>query len=203
MRDMDWHGYRVLAWAAQGLLVIAIGVVLFQRQWLPAASLGGFLLASYLFVAFERKLPSLFDLIFVIAALINAGGWAWDLFNKPGPYDEITHFYTIFAITLAIGYMLYTELMAGINGRRALFVIMVASLGITIGSLWEVTEWVADFFVPKQIVSGLFDTVTDIILDSAGAFLAALLNLWGLHERSRISGRAASPSKGAPASARR
>jgi hypothetical protein len=185
MRDMDWRGYRIAAWVGQGLLGLAILLVLLQGDWLAAASLGGFLVASYLFVAFERKLPSLFDLLFVIAALLNAGGWAWDLFNKPGPYDEIAHFYTIFAITLALGYSLYDGLKASFYGHRMLFVMMIASLGIAIGALWEVAEWVSDFFIPKQIVSGLFDTITDIILDSAGAFLAALLNLWGLHERAR------------------
>jgi hypothetical protein len=187
---MDWRGYRIAAWGGQALLGAAILLVLLQRDWLAAAALGGFLLASYLFVAFERKLPALFDLLFVIAALINAGGWAWDLYNQPGPYDEIAHFYTIFAITLALGYMLYEELMASFYTRRMLFVLVIASLGIAIGALWEVAEWVADFFTPKQIVSGLFDTITDIILDSAGAFLAALVNLWGLHERARADEQA-------------
>jgi hypothetical protein len=69
--------------------------------------------------------------------------------------------------------------------HRVLFVITIASLGIALGALWEVTEWLADFVIPKQIVSGLFDTITDIMLDSAGAILAALLNLRGLHERAR------------------
>src|SRR5215218_5922596 len=180
----NWKGYRIVAWFLQGLLALAIIVVLIQGKWLPALTLGGFLLVSFLFVKFEHKLPNIFDLIFMIAALINAGGWAWDLYNKPGPYDEIAHFYTIFAITLAVGFMLYGELMESFYSHRVLFVITIASLGIALGALWEVTEWLADFVTPKQIVSGLFDTITDIILDSAGAIIAALLNLRGLHERS-------------------
>lgn len=207
MWNTNWQGYRWAAWAGQALLAIAIVVVLYQRQWFAAASLAGFLLISYLFVAFDRKLPTLFDLIFVIAALINAGGWAWDLYNKPGPYDEIAHFYTIFAITLAAGYLLYSELMESFYDHRVLFVITIASLGIALGALWEVAEWLADFVTPKQIVSGLFDTITDIMLDSAGALVAALLNLRGLHEQSVAntsnkqgqSARAAKPAKRARA----
>jgi hypothetical protein len=183
MRSTNWHGYRVAAWVGQALLAAAMLWELVQGEWLPAASLAGFLIASFLFVAFERKLPTLFDLIFVIAALINAGGWAWDLYNKPGPYDEIAHFYTIFAITLATGYMLFDELMTTFYKHKLLFIITIASLGIALGALWEVVEWSADFFTPKQIVSGLFDTITDIILDSMGALLASALNLYGLHER--------------------
>jgi len=187
MRSMNWKGYRTAAWIGQALLVIAIVVVLMQGQWLAAATLAGFLVISYLFVAFERKLPTLFDLIFVIAALINAGGWAWDLYNQPGPYDEIAHFYTIFAITLAVGFLLYGELMESFATHRVLFVITIASLGIALGALWEVTEWLADFATPKQIVSGLVDTITDIILDSGGAIVAAFLNLWGLNEQSKAT----------------
>jgi len=182
MWSMNWPGYRMAAWAGQALIAIAIVVVLLQQEWLAAATLGGFLVISYLFVAFERKLPTLFDLIFVIAALINAGGWTWNLYNKPGPYDEVAHFYTIFAITLATGYMLYSELMESFYNHRVLFVLTIASLGIALGALWEVTEWLADFLTPRQIVSGLPDTITDIMLDSGGAILAALLNLRGLHE---------------------
>lgn len=182
MWSVNWKGYRFAAWAGQALLAVGIVVVLFQRQWWAAASLAGFLVLSYLFVAFERKLPALFDLLFVIAALINAGGWAWDLYNKPGPVDEIAHFFTIFAITLAAGYLLYGDLMAGFSNRRVLIVLIIASLGIAIGALWEIFEWAVDFIIPRQIVSGLYDTITDMILDSAGAILAALLNLRGVHE---------------------
>jgi hypothetical protein len=180
--NANWKGYRAIAWLLQGLLAIAIAVMLFQANWLAAAALSGFLIVSFLFVKLERKLPSLFDLIFMVAALINAGGWAWDLYNKPGPYDEIAHFFTMFAITLAFGFLLYRELMESFYDHPLMFVLTIASLGIAIGALWEVVEWLADFVTPKQIVSGLFDTITDIILDSAGAVLAALLNLRGLNE---------------------
>jgi hypothetical protein len=182
MFSNDWKGYRTLAWVLQGLLAIAIVVLLIQGKWLPAVTLGGFLLIAFLFVKLEDKLPTVFDLIFMIAALINAGGWAWDLYNQSGPYDEIAHFFTSFAITLAFGFLLYRELMESFYNHRVMFVLTIASLGIALGTLWEIIEWLADFVVEKQIVSGLFDTVTDLILDSAGALLAALLNLYGLNE---------------------
>jgi hypothetical protein len=192
LTSTDWKGYRILAWVLQGLLGIAIVVVLIQGKWLPAAALAGFLVISFLFVKLENKLPAIFDLVFMIAALINAGGWAWDLYNQPGLYDEVAHFFTIFAITLAFGFLLYRELMESFFDRRFMFILTIASLGIAIGSLWEVIEWLADFVIPKQIVSGLFDTITDIILDSAGAILAALLNLRGLNE---LRAQASSPAQ--------
>jgi len=110
-RRTNWHGYRTIAWAALALLAIAVLVVAVRGDWWATASLAAFLAISYGFVAWERKLPELFDLVFVITALINAGGFAWNLYNQPGPYDEIAHFCTIFAITLSVGYLLYDELM--------------------------------------------------------------------------------------------
>jgi hypothetical protein len=188
----NWKGYRTLAWVLQGLLAVAIVVVLIQGKWLPALTLGGFLLVSFLFVKYEHKLPNVFDLIFMIAALINAGGWAWDLYNKPGPYDEIAHFFTVFAITLAFGFLLYRELMESFYDHPIIFVLTIASLGLALGALWETIEWLSDFVIPKQIVSGLFDTETDLILDGAGALLAALLNLRGLNE---LHGRVSAPAR--------
>ena len=191
MLNMNWDGYRQLAWVGIALLAVGVVVVALQGDWWATGSLAGFLAISYGFVAWERKLPELFDLIFVIAALINAGGWAWDLYNKPGPYDEIAHFFTIFAITLSLGYMFYDEMMEGFYDHPILFVLTIASLGLALGAVWEVIEWVADFFTPKQIVSGLTDTITDIMLDGGGALLAALLNLQGLHEHAQAKTAAA------------
>jgi hypothetical protein len=179
---LNWPGYRTIAWGGIALLAGAIIYVAWRANWWAAAALAGFLVISVLFVTRVRRLPTLFDMIFVIAALINAGGWAWDWYNQPGLYDEVAHLFTMFAITLTLGYLLYGELMAGFYDHRVMFVITIASMGIAIGALWEVVEWLADFVIEKQIVSGLPDTITDIMLDSAGALIAALLNLRGLHE---------------------
>jgi len=181
----NWRGYRIAAWIMQGLLAVAVVVSLFRGQWLPAAALTGFLVVSLAFMKLQHKLPTLFDMLFMIAALINAGGWAWDLFNKPGLYDEVTHFYTLFAVTLALGFLLFDRMFPSFYDHRVLLVVIIGCLGISIGAWWEVVEWAADFFVEKQIVSGLNDSITDIILDSGGALLAGFANVYVLHERSR------------------
>ncbi len=43
---------------------------------------------------------------------------------------------------------------------------------------------------PLEIIPGLDDTITDMMLDSGGALPAALLNLWGLNERARAERKA-------------
>lgn len=193
MLHTNWQGYRIAAWIMQGLLAVAVVVSLFRAQWLPAAALTGFLIVSLAFMKFQRRLPTLFDMLFMVAALLNAGGWAWDLFNKPGLYDEVTHFYTMFAITLALGFLLFDRMFPAFNDHRVLLIVIIACLGISIGAWWEVVEWAADFFVEKQIVSGLDDSITDIILDSGGALLAGFVNVHVLHERSRDELKAEGP----------
>jgi hypothetical protein len=107
MRNTNWEGYRKIAWAGVVLLALALVVVAMQASWIGTAFLAGFLVVSVAFLKLEERLPTLFDLVFVSAALLNAVGCAWDLYNKPGLYDEVAHFYSIFAITLAVGFALY------------------------------------------------------------------------------------------------
>lgn len=168
----NWQGYRVASWVGQAVLAFALLTVLMRGNLQGALTISGFLLAAFIFVTRDEWLPRLFDLLFVLAALINAGGWVWDLYNAPGPYDEIAHGFTIFAITLALGFLTYRTLLAGFVDHPLLLVLTIASFGIAIGALWEVAEWTADFFVAKQIVSGLDDTISDLIMDSIGAVLA-------------------------------
>lgn len=182
MRSSNWHGYRIAAWAGVMLVAVAIGYALLQGQWLVAAPLFGFLLAAVLFIKLEDRLPTLFDLLFVIAALLNAGGWAFRWYNTIGLYDEVAHGFTTFALTLALGYLAYGRMLPSFQAQRLLFVLTIASFGIAIGALWEVAEWAADFLFASQVVESINDIMDDLIMDSIGAVLAGILSLWALHD---------------------
>jgi hypothetical protein len=52
----------------------------------------------------------------------------------------------------------------------------VFTLGVTVGAYWEIFEW---FFVGKYTLA---DTISDLLVDSAGALVAALVAL-GLRRR--------------------
>ena len=125
----------------------------------------------------------------------NAGGWVWGWFYLPGPYDEIVHGFTTFSITLALSFLVYGSMLNVFREHRVLFVLAIASFGISIakrccvrvasrteaqsGALWEVFEWVTG------VINDLDDTITDLIMDTLGATTAAVLSLWALQERSR------------------
>lgn len=170
--DIDSRAFRNISYIGIGLLALATVVVLVRSDWLGAALLGAFLLFSILFVAFESKLPALFDTLFVAAAIINAAGWVWGLYRPVWGYDEVAHFFTTFAVTLAIGYLTLYVVREHFRTHRLHYVAVVASFGVTLGAWWEVVE----FFLLRK----LHDPVGDIIVDSFGALLAGGIAAWTL-----------------------
>ncbi|MBD1880555.1 MULTISPECIES: hypothetical protein [unclassified Coleofasciculus] len=193
MLSSNWRGYRIAAWVGQFLLAIAIAVELYHRNWVGSFTLACFLAASFLFVTLENQLPTLFDFLFVIAALINAGGWVWGLFYPPGPYDEIAHAFTTFSITLALSFLVYESMLTPFRYHRLLYILTISSFGIAIGALWEIFEWVV------QVINDLDDTIVDLIMDTIGALTAALVSVWALQERvhpkSTVEDQSVSPKR--------
>ncbi len=182
MKTINWRGYRVIAWVGQALLAIFVIAAAVQGKWSNALGLGFFLVASFAFVIRDDKLPTLFDFLFVLAALLNATGWVWNLFGMPGPYDEIVHAYTTFAITLALSFLVYGSMLNIFRNHTLLYLVTITSFGIAIGALWEVTEWSAGKILSTEVIESLDDTIIDLVMDSLGAGLAALISLWALRE---------------------
>ncbi|MEA5550041.1 hypothetical protein VB713_03435 [Anabaena cylindrica UHCC 0172] len=183
MKSQNWQGYRVIAWVGQAVLAIFVLAAAVQGKWFNALSLSFFLIVAFIFVIKDDKLPTLFDFLFVLAALLNATGWVWDLFGKPGPYDEIVHAYTTFAITLALSFLVYSSMFSLFRNHVLLYLITITSFGIAIGALWEVVEWSAGKILDTQVIESLDDTIIDLIMDSLGAAFAALISLWALRKR--------------------
>jgi len=183
----DWRGYRVAAWVGQFLLAVATAYEMAKGNWMGAIALASFLIASFIFVISDRRLPALFDFLFVLAALINAGGWVWELFYMPGPYDEITHAFTTFSVTLALSFLFYSPMLPLFREHRWLYLLTIASFGISIGALWEIFEWLT------QVINSLNDTIVDLVMDTLGACVAAGMSLWGLQERTHPRSGAQQP----------
>ena len=164
--------YHVAAWAGVALLAAALLFVLAKGNWFGGILLTIFLLASAAFVLFDTRLPNLFDLLFVAAAIVNAAGWVWDLYGRIPGYDEISHFYTSFAVTLSLGYLVYQRVREPFREHRFHFVLVIASFGISLGAFWEIFEWLFLKELPNPVV--------DIIMDSLGAVLAGFAAAWFL-----------------------
>lgn len=174
--ELDAPGYRVAAWIGVGLVVVALVSTAIAGEWTGTLVLAAFAAAASGFVLLEDDLPSLFDLLFVIAALLNAGGWALGAFHWRGPYDEITHGFTTFGITLSLGFLTFYSVRETFRAHEILFVLVIASFGLAIGAFWEIIEWTTG------VIGTLGDTIGDLAMDTLGALLAGAFNLWALDE---------------------
>jgi hypothetical protein len=177
MLSINWKGYRFAAWIGQTLLAIAVLAALFQGKWQNAIALSFFLVVSLIFVVKYKKLPTLFDFLFVLAALLNAGGWVWGWFEAAGFYDELVHGFTMFAITLALSFLAYGSMLSVFRQHTLLYLVTIASFGIAIGALWEITEWSAGKILSTEVIGSVDDTVIDLIMDALGSGLAAITSL--------------------------
>lgn len=106
------------------------------------------------------------------AAIVNALGYALSLYRLPW-FDEAVHGFTLFALTVLAAWLLRGQLPS--TRHAVAFVAIVTVFGLGLGALWEIAEWVYDSFSAGDTIRGKQDTMTDLVLDTAGALAAALL----------------------------
>ena len=151
---------------ALGILLVALIVM---GDITAALIVAVFLVLSFAHLLRSERRPALFDVVFALAALAGALGYAFDLFGEIVPYDELTHAFTTFSVSLAFYFLFYG---GAVPERRAVALgSSVFTLGVTVGAYWEIFEW---FFVGKYTMA---DTISDLLVDSAGALGAALVAL--------------------------
>ncbi|MDQ3248188.1 MAG: DUF2238 domain-containing protein [Chloroflexota bacterium] len=115
--------------------------------------------------------------ILLIAVLVNILGYTLNLYQQFWWYDRFLHFFTPFAITLPLALYLYGPVLTGARDHRLLLILTVASLGIAIGALWELTEWGYDLIAAGNAIKGKWDTMIDLIMDTLGSILAGWVSV--------------------------
>ena len=113
----------------------------------------------------------------------NLAGYGLDLFEQFRWYDDVIHAFTSFAWTLLLVLFLYDAVLKGAKAHPVLYVLMVASIGIGLGAVWEIIEWSYDRMIPGNVILGKTDTILDLILDFLGATLAAIVSLRMIQEK--------------------
>ena len=112
-----------------------------------------------------------------IGVLATAATLWWKLYQMFWWFDKFLHFYNPFALTLLFTLLMYRIVLIGAHQHRFLFVLTVASLGLAVGVLWEVAEWVYDQIVQPNVIEGKPDTLIDLILDLWGGLVAGGVSL--------------------------
>jgi len=116
----------------------------------------------------------------VLAAAVaaNVAGYAFGLYQQLWWFDRVLHAFTLFAMTLWLALLVFGPGFR--EGFRFRTFLLVLALGLAMGAIWEIAEWAYDRIAPQDVIKGKFDTVLDLIMDTVGAALAALLchRLW-------------------------
>jgi hypothetical protein len=127
------------------------------------------------------QLPRVYDAAFIVALTLQAAGEALGAYDAIPWFDVVAHF----SLPFFLAPTLYIALARADvvpdpkdqTERRhyvGIFVVTLA-LGVALGGLWEIWEWVSDHALGSHLQLGLDDTVGDLVADTSGALCGALL----------------------------
>ena len=131
------------------------------------------------------QLPRAYDAAFMIALTLQAAGEALGAYDAIPWFDNIAHFSLPFflAPTLYIA-LARADVVPDPKDETTtrhyvgMFVVTFA-LGVALGGIWEIWEWVSDHSFGSSLQISNDDTVGDLVADSAGSLCgAALLVCW-------------------------
>jgi hypothetical protein len=176
----DWNPWiRDPIDVARALLAFAALAFLAAGDSGGAVLLGG--AAALAWAVRPLQLPRAYDACFVTALTLQAGGEALGAYDSIPWFDNVVHFSLPFflAPTLYIALARADVVPDPKDSSKpahyvGIFVVTLA-LGIALGGLWEIWEWVSDHSFGSSLQLGLDDTVGDLVADTAGALCGALL----------------------------
>lgn len=171
--------WSVAAWAGIAMLCVGAVVSAVRANWIGAAVLIAFAAGCIAFTAWNSGLPRVFNSLVVIAAMLNAAGWAYTIFRIIPGYDETAHGFTTFTLTLILGFFAWRSTDGYFRSHPWTLAVGIASISIALGALWEVVE------LAFGVVETRRNSIKDLLMDSIGAAVAAALVVWGMRRRCR------------------
>lgn len=120
----------------------------------------------------QGHLP-LWPVFFVILALaLDALGDFLYLYEKFSHYDAYLHFFS----SLAAAYFVWRFLECAVHKKYShrLLLIFTLCFVTTFGALYEISEYLEDFFTGSHRLGDGFDTANDLLFDFLGASLIVL-----------------------------
>ena len=76
-----------------------------------------------------------------VAAVLAVGGSLLNLYGRIPVYDEATHAYNFFALTLLVAVYAYGVVLTGAWEHGFVLVLAVTVFGLGLGALWEMLEF--------------------------------------------------------------
>jgi hypothetical protein len=176
----DWN-----RWIRDPIDVVRVLLVVAAVGFLVAGDTDGAILlggaCALAWLVRPVQLPRAYDACLVTALTLQAGGEALGAYDSISWFDNLAHFSLPFflAPTLYIALAradVVPDPKDDTETRHyvGIFVITFA-LGVALGGIWEIWEWVSDRSFGSSLQLGLDDTVGDLVADTAGSACGALL----------------------------
>ena len=174
--------WRMLAWVGVVLQAVAFVAVWWLQRWGGLWTIGGFFILSLAFMLMKDRIPSLMSFLIVCAALLNAGGWAWNWFDQFVWFDEFIHTFTPFALVSALMYRLWTGDLINDAPGSGSFIFKAALIGLGLGIAWELVEML---FLNLHVT----DTFIDLVMDTIGSATGGWFAGWAIHNQGAAQSR--------------
>lgn len=172
--------YIYLIWLT---LVLAAGLGIFRGEWstvfISIATLGVSLYAVWLSQKISFRIPSALltaSIIFVYATLFL--GEVHNFYERFWWWDAVLHAGSAIGFGL-IGAIILILLFKQekVKASPIIISLFTFAFAMAIGGVWEIFEFIMDqIFGMSMQKSGLVDTMYDLIVDSVGALLAAVIS---------------------------
>lgn len=125
----------------------------------------------------ERKTNVLFPwgvhMLILIAIYLHGMGAIFGWYDTLYPvFDKVAHFTTSIIVTL-MGFIiiLLLDRSRSLNLTTPLFALMLISITLALGAVWEIAEFMIDQAYTLNLQRGLEDTMYDLIVDLCGAVI--------------------------------
>lgn len=173
---------KVLRFLIAISLIIALGISIYMQSWMNTFVSSLALIFTFFPTWIEKRygidIPDEFEtfvVLFIYASLYL--GEVQGFYFKFWWWDILLHFFSAIAlgfIGLSIWFILYKG--KKIKTNPFLISLLAFSFAISIGAIWEIFEFTMDQLLGLNMQkSGLVDTMWDLIVDTAGAFITSAI----------------------------
>ncbi|NQX10839.1 hypothetical protein HQQ80_04285 [Microbacteriaceae bacterium VKM Ac-2855] len=170
-------------WLADGVRLLGVLSMLATLIFFSPVDAGMFSLALF-GVVLPRMLGvrAGLDAAFGLSVLVAAWSSVFELYLSVRWWDLPVHF-VLNGLSAVIGVALLQRFGALPELPRTALAVLTATLGVTIGVIWEWGEWAGHTFLDPTIFVGYRDTLGDLAVGGAGSLLAGLAARWLLADR--------------------
>lgn len=127
----------------------------------------------------HTHVPRPLELAFVFGMTLQFASESTKLFELLFYWDKLVH-PTLVALTGMVGAWLLLGYRDAFHKRLPMHLVAAFGmlLAISVGAFWEFVEFTSDWFGNADLQKSNADTISDIISNDIGAFVATLLALW-------------------------